>query len=264
MIILTKNEERDLPGCLDSLTWCDDMHVVDSGSTDGTRDLVAARPGISLREHPFESFGAQRNWALEHCAPAHPWVLFLDADERTPPAFVEAMAGAVSRAPVDVAGYYCCWKLLLNDRWLRRSDNFPKWQFRLLRVGRASFADFGHGQKEGEVLGRLDYLREPYLHSPFSRGWEHWTEKHRRYAEQEAVARRRTRLCWKDLFSSHGSKRNPALKVLLSRLPFWPTIRFFVTYVLSGGFLEGREGWIYCSKIRWYEAEIQRRMRAIG
>jgi len=163
VIILTLNEARDLPDCLASLTWCDDVHVLDSGSQDETVK-IAESAGATVLVNPFQSFGQQRNWALDHCPVKHPWVLFLDADERVTPAMLEEMAQKTSTAPESVAGYYCCWALMLNERWLKRADNFPKWQFRLLRLGRARFTDFGHGQKEGEVDGMIvigDFRHEP-------------------------------------------------------------------------------------------------------
>ena len=149
---------------------------------------------------------------------------------------------------------------MLGDRWLKRSDNFPKWQFRLFRKGCARFIDVGHGQKEGAVEGRIEYLREPYLHYAFSRGWEVWTERHRRYARQEAEERSGKPLKLQDLMSPHGSKRNPAIKQLVGNLPGWPQFRFFYSYVLKGGFLEGNEGLTYCRKIMWYEQETQMAM----
>src|SRR5206468_9873351 len=81
------------------------------------------------------------------------WVLFLDADEVATPEFRQAVADAIQNAGDSIAGFYCCWKTMLGQRWLRRSDSFPKWQLRIVRRGRANFIDSGHGQKEGSVEG---------------------------------------------------------------------------------------------------------------
>jgi glycosyltransferase involved in cell wall biosynthesis len=256
IIILTYNEEADLPGCLDALQGLGDVHVVDSGSTDSTAMLVS-RHGATLWVNPFASFGQQRNWALDHVHFQGQWVLFVDADERITPVFWEGLQRAVREASSEVAGFYCCWKLMLDGRWLRRCDVFPRWQFRLLRSGRARFRDFGHGQKEDKVSGRIEYLAEPYLHFAFSRGWEHWTKKHEQYAKQEAEARLYGKWTWQDLFSPHSSIRNPALKMTLGQSVWWPWIRFAHTYGLRGGFLEGVLGWTYCMKMLWYERRIQ-------
>src|ERR1051326_4759112 len=106
-----------------------------------------------------------------------------------PPAFQAAFVEAIQAARDTIAGFYCCWKRIVEGRWLKRSDSFPKWQFRLLRRGRANFADFGHGQKEGKIDGTLGYVREPYLHFSVSKGWSTWIERHNRYSSQEAAER---------------------------------------------------------------------------
>lgn len=260
VIILTKNEEKDLPACLESLCWCNDIHVVDSGSCDFTVQ-IAQSYRASVLINNFESFAQQRNWAIDHCAVKHDWILFLDADERSTPEFYSALIFALGSADHEVAGFYCCWKMILGTQWLKRADNFPKWQFRILRRGRARFIDVGHGQKEGAVDGQIEYLREPYLHYAFSRGWQTWMERHRRYARKEAAERFKNPIDLKKIFSLHGAKRNPAIKRLVGNLPIWPQIRFFYSFVLNGGWLEGSEGLDYCWKIMWYEQEIQREIK---
>ncbi len=180
-----------------------------------------------------------------------------------PPSFVEAIRTAIKHCAADTAGFFCCWKLLLNGRWLKHSDNFPKWQFRLLRKGRARFKDFGHGQKEGKAAGRIEYLREPYIHEPFRRGWAHWEAKHRKYAKQEAAARAMGNVSLHGLLSKHATVRNPALKVLVTKIPGWPWLRFAYTYALRGGFLEGRDGFEYCWRMSWFEGLVQREIREI-
>ncbi|MDX1953710.1 MAG: glycosyltransferase family 2 protein [Verrucomicrobiota bacterium] len=256
VIILTHNEEADLPACLQALAWCDDLHVVDSGSTDRTRE-IAASFGACVEQHPFESFGKQRNWALDHCKIKHPWILFLDADEVCTPEFLQAIKSAVQSAPELIAGYYCCWKFIYQGVWLKRCDSFPRWQFRLVKVGKARFTDAGHGQKESEVQGTIEYIREPYLHYAMSKGVRHWITRHNKYSDQEAIYRTNANPRWKDLFSSHTSIRNQALKPILTKIPGWPVLRFVWAYFVKGGFLEGRPGLIYCVNIAYYEFLIK-------
>lgn len=259
VIILTRNEERDLPRCLNSLRWCDDVHAVDSGSSDETIN-IARSFGVRIYQHPFASFGAQRNWSLDHCDIKHSWILFLDADEVANESFVEAISKAVADAPDSTAGFYCCWKLIYEDRWLKRCDSFPKWQFRLLRKGRARFTDFGHGQKEADVKGSIEYLAVPYDHYGLSKGIASWLDRHNRYAALEAAARLSTPIDWRNVFSAHGSKRNQALKPIVSRVPGWPLIRFLVTYIFRLGLLEGRPGFVYCANLAYYEFLIRIKM----
>jgi len=259
VIILTKNEALNLPGLFNSIAWCDDIHVVDSQSGDGTATL-AEKAGARVYLHAFAGFGAQRNWALDHCQLQYEWVLFLDADETTPPDFVRALAEAVRTSAPSVAGYFCCWKMMVDGVWLKHSDHFPKWQFRLLRRRKARFVDYGHGQKETAVEGTVLYLREPYEHHALSKGWTEWLDRHNRYSTQEAHERLATLLDFKGLFSAEAPRRNRSLKTWVSRIPGWPLIRFLLTYFLNLGFLEGRPGFIYCVNLAYYEFLIQLKM----
>lgn len=262
VIILTKNEELDLEKCLRSVHWSDDIHVLDSGSTDKTLE-IALRLNAIISTNSFESFGKQRNFALDHLTIKNEWILFLDADEVVTPEFHRAVLNEITIADSNVAGFYCCWKMILQGKWLKYCDNFPKWQFRIMRTGRARFTDFGHGQKEGEIQGILKYIKEPYLHYGFSKGWYHWIERHNKYSTQEAQARLKSNAPFKDIFSAHGSLRNPALKSFLSRFPGWPFLRFFYSYILKLGFLEGGVGFTYCINMSYYEFLIQIKMKEI-
>ncbi len=255
IIILTKNEELDLPGCLASIQWCDDIHVVDSGSTDNTV-AIAVAAGAHVSYHTFESFGKQRNWALDNCPLLYQWVLFLDADERSTDEFKFAILRSI-HGNENMAGFYCCWKLMLYGRWLRFTEGYPKWQFRLLKLGMARFIDYGHGQKEGDIKGEIGYIREPYLHYAFSKGWANWIDKHNRYSTLEATERARDDINWPEVFSIHKSSRNKALKPLVSRLPGWPIIYFTTAYFFRLGFIEGWPALVYCINMTYYEFLIQ-------
>ncbi|WP_299822986.1 glycosyltransferase family 2 protein [uncultured Pontibacter sp.] len=262
VVILTKNEEQDLPACLASLTWCDDVHVLDSGSTDRTLEIAHAYAAI-VSYNPFESFGKQRNFALDTLELKYKWILFLDADEVVTDAFRDAVYDAILDADEETAGFYCCWKMMLEGTWLKNCDNFPKWQFRLLKMGKARFKDFGHGQKEDLVEGEIKYIKEPYLHFSFSKGWSQWVDRHNKYSEQEAVARLFSPPPFKNIFSKHASTRNPALKSWLSKMPGWPLLRFLHAYFINLGFLEGAPGFIYCVNMAYHEFLIQIKMREL-
>ena len=262
IVVLTMNEAADLPICLQSIAWCNDVHILDSGSTDATVS-IAQQFNAAVTVNGFESFGKQRNFALENLHLKNDWVLFLDADEVATDDFFLSLKHAISNAGQDVAGFYCCWKMMLNGRWLKRADNFPKWQFRLLHKDRARFTDFGHGQKEGEIIGKINYISEPYLHFGFSKGWFHWLERHNRYSDLEAKARLTDIPVFKNIFSRTQSIRNPALKSWLSKIPGWPVLRFFQAYFLNRGFMDGSPGLVYCINMSYYEFLIQLKMKEI-
>ena len=262
VIVLTKNEEQDISKCLDSLKWCDDIHILDSGSTDKTI-AIASQYNVKVSNNEFKSFGQQRNHALDTLHIQNQWILFLDADEVCTLPFKEELLKAIRNAEDDVAGYYCCWKMMLENKWLKYCDNFPKWQFRIVRKGRARFTDFGHGQKEDLVVGEIRYIKEPYVHYGFSKGWFHWMARHNIYSSKEAEVRMLNKAPFKNIFSKHSSIRNPALKTFLSKLPGWPLLRFIQAYFFNFGFIEGIQGFIYCVNMGYYEFLIQIKMREI-
>ncbi|WP_439882591.1 glycosyltransferase family 2 protein [Pontibacter sp. MBLB2868] len=261
VIILTKNEEKDLPVCLSSLRWCDDVHILDSGSTDKTI-AIAEHFGSKIWTNKFESFGKQRNFALDHLDIKYKWILFLDADEVITESFRQALLDSIRNSGDQVAGYYCCWKMMYEGKWLKYCDTFPKWQFRILRVGMARFKDAGHGQKEDDVKGEIGYIKEPYLHFSMSKGWSEWYKRHNGYSTLEAKARLHLPP-FKQVFARHGSIRNPALKAWLSRVPGWPLMRFCHAYFFNFGFLEGIPGFIYCTNIAIVEFMTQVKMREL-
>lgn len=253
VVILTKNEEKDLPKCLMALSSFDDVHVLDSGSVDKTCE-IATQASAKVWQNPFETFGHQRNWAIKNLPFEHDWILFLDADEVATEEFLLDLKRSVSSATHDIAGFYCCWKLILWNKWLRRCDSFPKWQFRVLRRGKAEFTDFGHGQKESNVSGKIGYIKTPYDHYAFSKGWSHWIDRHNRYSSQEAISRIAFDASWSKIFSKGAnSERNLHIKAKFGRSSLFPILRFMVPYFFKAGFLEGKAGLVYCLNIGIYE-----------
>jgi hypothetical protein len=224
---------------------------------------IAESLGAMVSLNAFQSFGQQRNYALDNLFLKNDWVLFLDADEIVTDAFKKEMFASIKRANDSIAGFYCCWKMMLEDKWLKHCDNFPKWQFRLLKIGKARFTDFGHGQKEDKVLGKIEYIKEPYLHYGFSKGWLHWVERHNKYSTLEAESRFFFCPPAANIFSKNSSIRNPALKSWLSKLPGWPVLRFIQAYFLNLGFFEGIPGFIYCTNMAYYEFLIQIKIREL-
>src|SRR3977135_1134203 len=99
VLILTLDEEINLDACLDSLCWCDDIVVFDSFSTDRTLDIAKAH-GARIVQRPFDNWSAHQNWAAQNIKFKHPWVLYLDADERCSAELqAEVLAKAQAQAP---------------------------------------------------------------------------------------------------------------------------------------------------------------------
>src|SRR5712672_115674 len=97
IVILTKNEEQDIDACLKSVQWSCDIHILDSGSTDRTIEIVSRYP-VQIASHPFSSFGKQRNFALDNLLFKYDWILFLDADEAVTDKFKAAILESIENA----------------------------------------------------------------------------------------------------------------------------------------------------------------------
>src|SRR4029450_6916751 len=80
VLLLTHNEELNLPRCLNALRWCDDIVIVDSGSTDNSVEIARER-GAQVLKRPFDDFASQRNFGLDNAMWKYEWILHLDADE---------------------------------------------------------------------------------------------------------------------------------------------------------------------------------------
>ena len=263
VVILTLNEETNIADCIASCAWADDIHVLDSGSVDRTTE-VARSLGAGVHVHPFESFGKQRNWAIDNIPLASEWVFHLDADERFTPELVREMDELLKARPSQ-DGFHVPHKLMFMRRWLKRSGGYPTYQMRLFHKERMRFIDFGHGQREATDRS-VGTLREPYLHYIFSKGVYDWLDKHNRYSSLEAlqvVEAPHARLHALDLVSREPVTRRRAWKELSYRLPFRPAVRWGVTMFLFGGVLEGRPAWTYMRLLTMYEQMVATKIRLL-
>src|SRR5271167_990384 len=120
VLILTRNEQLDLPGCLASVAWSDDVHVFDSYSTDTTPEIARAA-GAHMHQRVFDDYATHRNAALQ--VPfAHPWILLLDADERPTPDLCAEMRAAVENAPAEISGFRLRRRDFLLGKWLKHAQ----------------------------------------------------------------------------------------------------------------------------------------------
>jgi glycosyltransferase involved in cell wall biosynthesis len=261
VLILTLNEERDLPRCLASARDSDDLVVLDSGSTDRTVELARAA-GARVFTRRFDHFAGQRNFAQREIPFRHPWVFHLDADEQLTPGLVAECRQMAARTDLD--GCLVAPKMMFMGRWIPHCTDYPAWQARFVRAPRFEFIEVGHGQREAPQM-RLARLQGNYLHDLSSGGEAEWLEKHRRYARTEAQAHLQdtTPKPWGDLYSADRLRRRRALKRLSYTLPFRPALRFIYQYLLRGGFLDGRPGLRYCQLLARYEAFTTAELRQL-
>lgn len=264
VVVLTLNEALRLPACLASAAGCNDLVVIDSGSTDGTVD-VARAAGARVLVNPFTDFAAQRNFAHDAAGFRHPWVFHLDADELMTPELLAECARVATSNP-DLDGYYAAPHMMFHGRWLRRCTDYPAWQARFVRHGTFRFVQSGHGQREAPGL-RLGFLQAGYEHDISVESQAEWDERHRRYAQQEAGEIMRDdgprNSPWRDLLSGPALARRRALKRLSYALPARPALRLFYQYILRGGFLDGPGAWRYCRLLARYEGFADEELRRL-
>lgn len=252
VLILTKNEEQDLPDCLKSVIWCDDIHVLDSMSTDKTSD-IAESFGAKVTVRAFDGYASQRNFGLT-LPFKHQWLMILDADERVTPSLASEMRDFAKSVPVNVAGARMRRRDIWWGRWLKHAQISP-FYVRLVRVGRA------HYEREiNEVLvvdGNITDLAQPFVHYPFSKGLDHWISKHNTYSRMEAevVAKGAfIKPAWRiALFGNDFGERRVHQKAIFYGLPARPLIKLIYMLVVRRAFLDGWPGVRYAVLQAIYE-----------
>jgi len=253
VVILALNEEANLGPCIQSCAFTDDVHVLDSGSTDRSVEVANAH-GAHVWTNKFETFAAQRNWAIDNITHKYHWVFHLDADERFTPELVREMQTLLDLERTE-AGWYVPNRLIFMGRWLKFASGYPIYQVRLFHRERLRFQVHGHSQRE-LTEGVVGTLNEPYLHFNFSKGLDDWFEKHNRYSTQEAQQafdERGSALKLSALCSSDKTTRRRTLKSLAYRLPLRPTLRWLHTMVLQRAVFDGPAGWMYARLLAIYE-----------
>ncbi len=253
-MVLCLNEAINLSRALASLAWCDELLVVDSGSTDGSQ-RVAKQAGAAVHEHRQPGrflITEQRNWALTQGGLLSDWVLFLDADEEISRPCRQAIQRAIEQ-PDGCDGFELTPRYWFLGRWLKRTQGYPNWHPRLLRRGQLNFeGGVWESFAPGRAVGRITI---PYEHYAFSKGIEDWLERHVRYANWEAD--RIVTYQFSGEKGAFGTQRSLHLRILSAKLwPIRPLLRFLQKYVLQRGFLEGWQGLLFALMMGFYELII--------
>ncbi len=264
VLILTRNEEQDLPGALASVSWSDDIHVWDSYSTDATVS-IAEGLGAKVTQRVFDDYATHRNAALDHLRFRYPWVLLLDADERCTRELAAEIARVTAEAEQEVAGYRIRRRDYFRNTWLRHAQISP-WYIRLVRPERARYTR--EINEVLEIAGAVGELAAPLDHYPFSKGIGHWLRKHDIYSTMEA------RLIVEGGGLAHPSwrralgaadfhERRLHQKALFYRMPGRPWLKWLYMMVVRGAFLDGSAGWTYATLQAMYEYMIVLKSREL-
>jgi glycosyltransferase involved in cell wall biosynthesis len=224
-IVPTYNEETNIAECLATLSFADEILVVDSFSTDKTVSIASAFPATRVLQHEYAGNGPQCNWAMERAT--HPWILIVDADERVTPALAREIGSLLARGP-SAEHYFLRRENLFVDRVVRHSGWGGDRLVRLLRRGSARYPEQRvHADMRPD--GPTPTLSAPLVHYT-CRSLPQYLEKLHRYAEWGA----------RDL--AERGKSAGAVEVGLR--PAW---RFFRAYVLEAGFADGLPGLVVCA-----------------
>ena len=220
-VIITKNEARHIAACLDSVSFADEIIVLDSGSTDGTCDIARAKGAKVTVVNDWPGFGPQKNRALDLAT--CDWVLSIDADERVTPELAQAI-DRVLRQP-DYEAYKIARLSRFGGRWIRHSGWWPDLVLRLFRRGSARFSDaVVHEKVVPDKPAAI--LPGHFLHYP--------------YADMAAMVAKVNRYSSDAAAMMHARGKKTSVLSIFGHA-FWTFIRI---YLIRRGFLDGKEGLI--------------------
>ncbi|HEV7663940.1 MAG TPA: glycosyltransferase family 2 protein [Chloroflexota bacterium] len=246
VLIPTLNEELNLPDCLASVAWADEVFVVDSFSTDRTL-AIAHEAGATVVQHRFQNYSDQKNWALDNLPLRNHWLLIVDADERVTPELRCELETLLTGPSPPCDGYYVNRKFIFLGRWIRHAGWYPSWSLRLFRHRLGRYDD--REVHEHIVLnGRTGYLTNDLLHDD-RRDLEAFVARHNRYSTLEAAARLKVERGAVDraklplsLLASPVQRKRFLRERIWPSMPGKPLALFVYMYVLRRGFLDGRAG----------------------
>jgi len=252
VVILTQNEESNLPRCLAAIPERYPIVIVDSGSTDKTIALAETRAS-RIYVNPWPGFAEQRNFAINQCAINTPWLLFIDADEIYPQAFYDRFEAELATSDsFDVLMVASI--LYLRGKRLSHAPGYPIYHPRLVRRESTRFVrnHTGHGEAVVNTC-RIGYSDIPYEHYFYHGEIIEWMHKHVDKAAQEVQLKPTTNA----VMTTRGR-----LSVLLGRSWLRVLARFLYHFVFRGGFLDGAAGLEFALMFTWYEATIYLQAKA--
>jgi glycosyltransferase involved in cell wall biosynthesis len=224
-VILTLNEEANLERTLASIAWATRIVIVDSGSTDRTREIAAADPRVRFHVRAFDTHASQWTFATGHPDINTTWILALDADYQTP----KETAAEIDAEPDrhEVAGYRLSFRYAVLGKIIG-SGIYPPVTC-LFRKGRGAYVQDGHTQRL-EVQGEVRPLKSRLIHDD-QKSFARWAASQARYASLE---------------SAKLSEGNGGLKAWIrTHTPFAAFAIGLHCLVVRGGLFEGVPGWLY-------------------
>ena len=271
VLIPAKNEEQNLPACLESVACADEIFVVDSQSSDRSVE-IAEKYGAQVVQFHFNGhWPKKKNWSIQNLPFRNEWVLIVDCDERITPELWDEIATAIEQP--NYSGYYLNRRVFFLGTWVRHGGKYPDWNLRLFKHKEGYYENLntegvrntGDNEVHEHVVisseGQVGYLKQDMIHEDF-RDMFHWIERHNRYSNWEAkvyfnllTGQNESETIGANLFGD-AVQRKRFLKKIWVRLPFKPLLRFILFYFIRLGFLDGRAGYIYGRLLSQYEYQI--------
>lgn len=269
VLIPAKNEESNLPACLESVARADEVFIVDSQSSDRSIE-IAENYGAKVVQFYFNGrWPKKKNWSLDNLPFRNEWVLIVDCDERITPELWDEIAAVIQDPTYN--GYYLNRRVFFLGQWIRYGGKYPDWNLRLFKhkAGRyenlntEDIPNTGDNEVHEHVIleGKVGYLKNDMLHIDF-RDIYHWLERHNRYSNWEArvyynilTGNDESGTIGANLFGD-AVQRKRFLKKIWVKLPFKPLLRFILFYFIRFGFLDGKAGYIYGRLLSQYEYQI--------
>lgn len=256
-IVLVKNEEKNLPNCLESIkNLVKRIVVVDSGSTDSSMD-IARSYGAEVYEHEWLHYAAQFNWALDNTRIDTRWVYRIDADEVVTPNLAEEIALACEEhAYDDVNGLVMKFKIFFMGRFLTHGGIYPFYNLTIFKTGHGRYEDRAMGEHIVLSDGRTEDLKNDCLHYDF-KDLSSWIVKHDNYSTREVSDYFHLREDNPELASLYGeAERTKSLRDnLYYKLPMFlrAHLYYIYRYYFRLGFLDGKPGKMHAFlQAYWY------------
>jgi len=249
VLIPTYNEELHLAACLASVAeLSDDVHVVDSFSTDRTVE-IARQYGAAVAQHEFVYPAQQKNWALDNLSFKHEWLLVLDADERVPESLRVEIANVAAADGNGTDGFWMRYRLIFYGKWIRHCGWYPTWILRLVRRGKVRWED-RPVDEHAVVRGSVGRLQHDLIHESH-RDMHFWIAKHNGYsthnarifalAEQEAGDGIKPRL-----WGNQAERKRFIKQYIWPHLPGRALFFFVYMYFFRLGLMDGVHGLHFC------------------
>jgi glycosyltransferase involved in cell wall biosynthesis len=268
IVVLTRDEELNLPACLSSVSdWASQVVIVDSGSSDRTTDIARAA-GAEVVEHPFTTHTHQWQWALDNLSLANAWVLGLDADQRVSATLRDELAELFSRSSAldGIEGLWIPRHQVFRGRLIRHGGYFPVY---LLKAFRRSAVHLDPSERVDHhfyVGGATWRMRGHIIEANVKEDdLSFWVDKHRRYArllaEELAAGRASATSSWERARELERGRRDRFYRWP----PYWRAVAYFLyRYIARLGFLDGRQGFLFhFLQALWYRVLVDAELETL-